>query len=230
MEQTSQEQQPEMAEQRMGQLMMCLACEDVLTDKDVGYRCSCCAIGVYCKPCLQHWFVVATNALTEMPPSCCSRDLTLEPGVLNVLGSIEVNIGSHHLLPPWSFVTLLTCMAQKEEYLARREEWLSKRLLYCPIPTCSAFIPSRLYVKPHPGMKSTVKLVDGMAIAIEDPLNLPLVQTEPVTSCPKCLHHFCTHCRRDPHVGEGLSVCELPDIDEDDVLKQKLEKWGARRW
>jgi len=130
---------------------------------------------------------------------------------------------------------MVTAELQREHYLDRRGEWLSKRHVFCPIPTCSAFVPTWVYVilpsHPQPGSEvETFQLVGGEEVPVRDSLELPGIRIKPEAMCRNCEHEFCTYCRREPHVGKGEPMCTLPDIDADEVLEKKLDKWGLRRW
>lgn len=130
------------------------------------------------------------------------------------------------------------------------EEWSTPNRIYCPVPTCSAFIPTRLFPKPapirskskkaaveHKGARTppvqTVIFGTGVKMDIHTPPATPpssesesptsLLQAVPVP-CPQCNVHLCNLCKQLSHAGPCLSK---EDIDPD--LEAALKKWGVKR-
>ncbi|KAE8445306.1 hypothetical protein EG329_013544 [Mollisiaceae sp. DMI_Dod_QoI] len=113
-----------------------------------------------------------------MPPKCCS------------------------VIPISSIAKLgLLTTDQIELYKAKYEEWSTPDRLYCTVPTCSAFISPRLYVKPTLSDKITKSHV----------------------SCPNCGTTVCTKCRSMAHIDE----CSASDLDP--TLEEQLKKWKIKR-
>jgi predicted RNA-binding Zn-ribbon protein involved in translation (DUF1610 family) len=131
-----------------------------------------------------------------MPPKCCS-------------------------IIPLSAVTNLLNRSQIELYKAKYEEWATPDRIYCPIPTCSAFIPQRLYIK----------IRQGPSAQHNDSFNLgPSTQNDTSkkdrkshVACPTCGVAVCTNCRTLRHVGE------CPESDLDPALEEQLKKWKIKR-
>jgi hypothetical protein len=71
----------------------------------------------YCRDCLTDMFVGATNDATRFPPKCCN------------LVQIHTATGLRD--------------DEAAEYRAKLEEYLTVDKVYCPRPTCSAFIPEK---------------------------------------------------------------------------------------
>ncbi|EGP87083.1 uncharacterized protein MYCGRDRAFT_41478 [Zymoseptoria tritici IPO323] len=90
----------------------CMIC---IGDIDIRTPCPSC-LGLYCSSCLQDMFTAAVKDQTRFPVRCC--------------GLIQI----HHVLPE-----LDTGVAKA--YRVAFENWMTANKLYCPKPTCSAFIP-----------------------------------------------------------------------------------------
>ncbi|EPE34516.1 RING/U-box [Glarea lozoyensis ATCC 20868] len=138
-----------------------------------------------------------------MPPRCCS----------------VISLAS---------VAHLLSNAEADLYKAKFEEWNTPNRLYCPIPSCSTFISTRLYEeKPEPivtniaGDHSGVELSETFA-AFEEPVKLePKFRSQ--VACPTCHISVCTQCREQAHVGE----CSGNDIQPD--LEHLLQRWNIKR-
>lgn len=98
---------------------VCIACADSFTAKEAKKEllrpCRLCKT-YYCRSCIRMMFLAAITDNTRMPPRCCTL------------------IQIHVALPMLSMEEAVT-------YRAKFEEWLTVRKVYCPAPTCSAFIP-----------------------------------------------------------------------------------------
>lgn len=84
--------------------------------------CRVCATS-YCGHCIRNMFLQATQDSTSMPPRCCS--------ILSTMVALE-------------FLTT----AEADAYRLKFEEWVSTKKTYCPVPTCSRFIPDRAVLSP----------------------------------------------------------------------------------
>jgi len=82
------------------------------------HPCDVCR-NLYCISCLKSMFLKACKDETLMPARCCQI--------------IQLSIVLPHL-----------SRQEADLYRAKFEEWSSSHRVYCPVPTCSAFIPSRL--------------------------------------------------------------------------------------
>lgn len=104
---------------------------------------------IYCQDCLRKLFDDATIDETLYPPRCCRAPINPET-VRGILGPDLCN-----------------------KFEAKAVEWETSNRVYCPIPTCSTFIP------PPVGTNHVAK-----------------------TSCPVCTQEVCTACKREWHGGE----------------------------
>lgn len=77
----------------------------------------------YCGDCIRNMFLQATQDSTSMPPRCCS--------IFSTMVALE-------------FLTT----AEADAYRLKFEEWVSIKKTYCPVPTCSRFIPDRAVLSP----------------------------------------------------------------------------------
>jgi len=159
-------------------------------------QCKRCASGDFCAECLKDWFLDASKNESKMPPKCgCSA-------------------------VPLSAVASLLTDAQIEVYKAKYEEWATPDRLYCPRPTCSAFIPQRMYVKirqeraPNAFPRTSTSPV---------PNDSPIKEIKPRIACPACGTSVCTKCKSLSHNGE----CSGDDLDP--VLEEQLKKWKIKR-
>lgn len=104
----------------------------------------------YCISCLKSMFLKACKDESLMPARCCQIfQLSI---VLPYLSQQEADL-----------------------YRAKFEEWNSSDRVYCPVPTCSTFIPSRLIptaVSPTPP-QSTKNNFEGNAEALENERQTP---------------------------------------------------------
>ncbi|ELR04327.1 hypothetical protein VC83_04024 [Pseudogymnoascus destructans] len=102
----------------------CSVCLDRFSGQDsVGtnfpYSCERFCGQVICITCLKDWFIDACKNESKMPPRCCCT-------------------------VPLSAVSHLLAKDQVDLYKAKFEEWRTPDRFYCPVPTCSTFIPPRL--------------------------------------------------------------------------------------
>jgi IBR domain, a half RING-finger domain len=137
-----------------------------------------------------------------MPPKCCS-------------------------IIPLSVIANLLDNAQIELYKAKYEEWATADRIYCPIPTCSTFIPPRMYTKTC--QRPPVSYGDAGATATvltpsaPNAFNNLKKETKPHVVCPTCDVSVCTKCRSLTHIGE------CPESDLDPALEEQLKKWKIKR-
>jgi hypothetical protein len=129
-----------------------------------------------------------------MPPKCCS------------------------IIPVSTVVNLLTS-SQIDFYKAKHEEWATPDRIYCPVLTCSAFIPRRMYtdvrrtaVPPNDPTSTTSLLVSH-----------PKDELKPNVACPTCGVSVCTKCKSLSHIGK----CSESDLDPE--LEEQLKKWKIKR-
>ncbi len=131
-----------------------------------------------------------------MPPKCCS-------------------------IIPLSAVAKLLSTSQIELYKAKYEEWATPDRIYCPVPTCSTFIPPRLYIKIRQGQCTPNKGPFNLALSTQN--DTPKKDIKPHVACPNCGISVCTRCRSLRHIGE------CPESDLDPALEEQLKKWKIKR-
>jgi hypothetical protein len=133
-------------------------------------------------------FVTASEDFSRMPPRCC------------------IQIPLYHAIP---YLTTTEAAKFKSKY----EEWSTPNPLYCPVPTCSTFIPNRLFAQaPKPG-KQRIDSVIG-------------TPTSPEIPCPKCSSDICTKCRQLAHPNQ---MCENLAFGVDEETAKLLKSWGYKR-
>ncbi|KAI9846064.1 MAG: hypothetical protein M1837_004320 [Sclerophora amabilis] len=118
----------------------CIVCSADLETADAQvpfiYPCLSCD-APYCVGCLRSMFNSACKDESSMPPRCCAV--------------IPLNLALPYLAP--EEVTL---------YKLKYEEWSTPNRFYCPIPTCSTFIPARLLpTLPKPSKAVSIGMEDS---------------------------------------------------------------------
>jgi len=123
---------------------------------------------------------------------------------------------------------------QIELYKSKYEEFSTPNRLYCPVPTCSAFIPPKTYVIPKSTLSDdftflTTSLGPFTGLRPQAPVfqsngsvQSP-TETRPRVSCPDCGVVICMKCRAVAHLGE----CSGSDIPPE--LEERLKKWRIKR-
>ncbi|PVH85341.1 hypothetical protein DL98DRAFT_511810 [Cadophora sp. DSE1049] len=170
-----------------------------LSPSNFPFKCPQCNLSQYCSACLKSWFLDACKNESKMPPKCCS-------------------------IIPLSAVKKLMTVEEMALYKAKLEEWMTPGKLYCPVPTCSTFIPPRLYQKPA---KKGFVQIDHSTVDDRNPVTADS-QTQPSTdvkvgvACPKCSVQICTDCRSFTHNGHCRE-------DLDPALAEQLKKWKIKR-
>ncbi|SMR52510.1 unnamed protein product [Zymoseptoria tritici ST99CH_1E4] len=158
----------------------CVIC---IGDIDIRTPCPSC-LGLYCSSCLQDMFTAAVKDQTRFPVRCC--------------GLIQI----HHVLPE-----LDTGVAKA--YRVAFENWMTAKKLYCPKPTCSAFIPERL-------IPASKKLLPDTST----PLAGTVHDTFP---CPTCKTSICADCHKLDHDSADCST------KQDDEEKAMLAAFGYKQ-
>ncbi|KAF9690847.1 hypothetical protein EKO04_011024 [Ascochyta lentis] len=143
----------------------------------------------YCVTCVRSMFLNACKDSTRMPPRCC------------------VQIHLHHVKPHLATEEII-------EYRSKYEEWSTPKPFYCPIPTCSVFLPERLLPQPA-GPKGKRKVDSGTG-----------TPTSPNFQCPKCEGEICVDCRQLAHPG---NLCATLDLGVDAETAALLKAWGYKR-
>jgi hypothetical protein len=139
-----------------------------------------------------------------MPPKCCS-------------------------IIPLSAVGSLLNSVQIELYKAKYEEWATTDRIYCPVPTCSAFIPERMYVKVRrapftsPNNPYVANTLPPIPSILSPQSRTPKKDIKPHVACSTCGVSVCTKCKSLSHIGE------CPESDLDPALEEQLKKWKIKR-
>jgi hypothetical protein len=175
---------------------------DTVKANEISDQCKRCASGDFCTSCLKDYFLDACKNESKMPPKCCS-------------------------IIPLSAVAYLLNNAQIELYKAKYEEWATPDRIYCPIPTCSAFIPPRMYTKIRPRPAASYNdAADTTTFPTPSSPNAfsnPKKEMKPRVACPACGVSVCTKCRSLTHIGE------CPESGLDPALEEQLKKWKIKR-
>ncbi|KAH9218863.1 hypothetical protein DL95DRAFT_385094 [Leptodontidium sp. 2 PMI_412] len=182
-------------------LKTCSLCLEPQDDKASNFPFSCpqCNASHYCATCLKGWFIDACKNESKMPPTCC--------------GAI-----------PLSSVKKSMTTEQMGLYKAKFEEWMTPDKIYCPVKTCSAFIPPRLFQKPRkvtPVQAGIPAASPGDSIVTNSQAP-PAAEVKINATCPKCAVQVCTKCRSLAHDG----AC-MDDLDPE--LAEQLKKWKVKR-
>lgn len=183
---------PEESEESEVQCISC--CAQLPKEKDPMYAkkvikpCRSCN-SVYCIPCVKSMFINACRDSTRMPPRCC------------------IQIHLHHIKPHLT-------TEEVTEYKSRYEEWSTPKPFYCPVPTCSVFIPERILPQ-RAGIKGKRRVDSGIG-----------TPTSPDFQCPKCKGDICVDCRQPAHKDR---LCALLDLGVDAETAALLKSWGYKR-
>ena len=156
--------------------------------KEVVKPCRQCG-SAYCGSCIKRMFTECCKDTTRMPPRCC--------------GQIPIHYAKPHLTKE-----------EFAEFKSKYEEWLTPNPFYCPVPTCSAFIPERLL--PNQVTKKQGKRVDS---GVGTP-------TLNVFACPTCSAEICLECRQVAHPD---AICNISEFGIDAETTELLKSWGYKR-
>lgn len=184
-----EESSPEPSNALEGSTVRCITCCTTMpNEKDKFFQpCKNCD-SVYCGSCIRYLFIEACNDMTRMPPRCC--------------GPIQL----HHARPHLNGEEIAV-------FKAKYEEWLTPNPFYCPVPTCSAFIPERLLPEQ---IKSNRKRTDSGT-------GIPTSKT---FACPACESSICADCRLTAHPS---SACNVSEFGIDEETTRLLKSWGYKQ-
>ncbi|CRG85868.1 hypothetical protein PISL3812_02872 [Talaromyces islandicus] len=156
-----------------------------------------------CDDCIRTMFLNACKDESQMPPACCNP--------------ISTRYARRVLSPDE--------MALFEE---KYEEWSTPDRLYCPVPTCSAFIPPRLFPKTgkKPLLQGAKQQQAVSPAGVQTPPPTPPDEEASTTvSCPQCSVRICLSCKRLSHPGDPCP--EGSDIPPE--LQALLKILGIKR-
>lgn len=140
----------------------CTYCWDNSEDDNPIRACSFCS-KPSCHECFRRLFKLACQDEASMPPRCCGMPIPLAFGRI-VLKPEEV-----------------------DEYKARYDEWQTADRSYCPVPTCSVFLSSRLF----PELRATQQAFVGQRVMHSGPVGSnPRFEID----CPRCSASICVKC------------------------------------
>lgn len=161
----------------------------------------CKECGCYCcTECIRQIFLMACKDEAQMPPRCCQP--------------IPLAVARRHL--------------SDEEialYKLKFEEWRTVNRCYCPVSTCSGFIPPSYIQQQWKNLVASSGFYRQLAASGATPSLpvSPLYISFPVL-CPKCFAQVCWKCKKLYHHG---STCQASDIDPE--LAQTLQNLGIKR-
>lgn len=153
------------------------------------FPCNLCDTA-YCTKCIMDMFVKACKDFSRMPPRCCTQ--------------IQLHVARPYLT-----------IEQAAEFREKYEEWSTPNPVYCPVPTCSAFISTRILQRAEKTNKGKQR--------VDSVIGTP---TSPVIACPKCNADICTNCREVAHNG---TMCNKLAFGVDDDTAALLVSWGYKR-
>jgi hypothetical protein len=151
-----------------------------------------------CDACIRKMFLNACKDETQMPPTCCSPI-------------------------PASYGRRVLSVDEMALYQEKYEEWSTHDRLYCPVPTCSAFISPRLFPKKKRAAKKQATV--NPAGLQTPPPTPPDEEASTTASCPKCSVRVCISCKQLSHPGDPCP--EVSDIPPE--LEALLKAWGIKR-
>ncbi|KAK2743680.1 hypothetical protein FQN57_004789 [Myotisia sp. PD_48] len=102
-------------------MSICIGCLTEIPDEVITYPCTVC-VSDYCSPCMKKLFLDACVDMSLMPPRCCD----------------PFNIG---------IAAVVLTEAELKVFRSRFEEQKTLNPRYCPSPTCSVFIPHRVFAQ-----------------------------------------------------------------------------------
>lgn len=193
----------------------CFFCIEDISDSDVDpllRPCGRCHRPC-CKNCIRKLFMDACKNESDMPPNCC----------------IPI---------PIAYASIVLSIEEVQVFKEKYEEWGTPSRIYCPVPTCSAFIPDRLFPmpeEPNPRVGARPVLTQKSSNHTMIPVNSPptppsscpspTFESIPSIPCPKCGIDICFSCKQLSHPGSSCS--EVPDLDPE--LAGLLKRWGIKR-
>ncbi|KAI9838015.1 MAG: hypothetical protein M1819_006169 [Sarea resinae] len=177
----------------------CTACTISYEKCKVGeliYPCRVCN-SPYCNQCVKSMFMIACKDESRMPPRCCQ------------------------IMQLSSALPFLT-KEQAALYRTKYEEWSTPNRVYCPVPTCSAFISNRLLPAHSPPITSTDTDSTVDTSSSTSTTKAPASQS---FSCPQCLTSLCGNCHQVAHPQS--TRCPRSDVPLG--LSRLLEHWKYKR-
>jgi hypothetical protein len=150
--------------------IVCLICNNTVRRDRFCRPCRKCQ-EPWCYECIRNLFASATKDCERMPARCCQN--VIHHGVAK--GILDEK-------------TLAT-------YKLRYEEFCTPKPFYCPIPTCSTFIPPR---------------------------KLKSADHHKRLACPGCATRLCTKCRQTAQSGHQCSTAQDAVLTKIRALKYKL--------
>lgn len=205
--------------------LRCSYCYDDLDGDDAQFLKPCIACrNKVCGACIGKQFTMACRDMSDMPPRCCTMPFNLALAV-PYLSDDEV-----------------------AAFKVRHEEWRTVSPVYCPVPTCAAFIPYRFFPVEKRATWDRISrdlglemLEESMAFygrmvreidSTELPPELGEVDTatrlESIASiaCPACTAQVCCDCKQGAHPG---SPCSQSNLDIDPELEETLRMLNVKR-
>lgn len=175
---------------------ICCVCLVILaTDEGSIYRPCIRCYTAWCGTCLRDTFLAATIDESRMPCACC------------------FNL-------PLSRVRKLLSPGEIALYRAKLEERNDGNRIYCPVPTCSAYIPGKRYR--HLLETEGSEEVKGgdteegnrkPGLRCDESSGPQAAEETPLISCPECAVKICLACQQLSHQGDWCKK-EPPNLEE----------------
>ncbi|PGH10422.1 hypothetical protein GX51_00181 [Blastomyces parvus] len=189
----------------------CSICYQDVLDAALTSPCKSCTTRT-CRGCIRKMFISACSDESRMPPRCC--------GPLNIGAAVSV------LTPD-----------ELETFKSKHEEWATANRVYCPVPTCSAFIPYRLFPADYRHTSAKPKADENLPESprptqLQTPPPTPPTSTTPPPPeppsipCPGCSIEICCNCKQLAHQG---TLCREDAGELDPELAALLKKWRIKR-
>jgi hypothetical protein len=147
---------------------------------------------------------------------------------------------------PSQHCTSISVSARRGSIQSKVREWSTPNRVYCPVPTCSAFIPSRLIPTTTPQISTLVTLLEGwdeyprmsgeqshlaqasrckFTLHHQHRHQLPALQSPcpPTMSCPKCIAQICASCKLLQH-PEHLALQATWTLHSQSFTKWKIKR------
>ena len=173
-------------------------CEPLKEDEEPIQPCDCKLYS--CHECIRTFFRLAIHDEMTMPPRCC-RPIPLAIGRM-VLSPQEIDL-----------------------YKEKHDEWSTADRCYCPLPTCSAFLPPRLFPELSASQRPHADVLEEEDLNMEpDPWNTG-PPPRPIINCPKCTVAICVKCVQLVHAKRDCAR----DDGVTPELANELERIGSKR-
>ncbi|EKD14435.1 RING finger protein [Drepanopeziza brunnea f. sp. 'multigermtubi' MB_m1] len=148
----------------------CEICMENFGEDQFPFRCYKCLRKKFCISCIKEWFLLSCMDPSNIPVRCC---VPIPVALVDDLLSIE----------------------EVEYYKSKFVEHSTQNPLYCPNPTCSTFIPPRLFYDPKKAspVPQAEALIDNYDCGYPMQVDTPRLVGN--VTCPTCQALVCLSCR-----------------------------------